>query len=110
MVSRFARTGLGLSPSLSKAKDWTGPDLQTLGILFSPETPRLIHVHQLKDIMHCDHGVKEIQEISNISATTHVLTGVQRRDMTGEDDGLRSRNTARSYGIGRYKSWEQISM
>jgi len=42
------------------------------GIFFSPETPRLIHVHQLEDIMYCDHGVKEIQEVSNISAATHV--------------------------------------
>ena len=42
------------------------------GILFSPEIPRLIRVHQLEDIMHCDHGVKEIQEVTNISAATHV--------------------------------------
>ena len=42
------------------------------GIFFSPETPRLIRVHQLEDIIYCDHGVKEIQEISNILAATHV--------------------------------------
>ena len=30
MVFRFARTSLGLGPSLLRPKDWTGPDLQTL--------------------------------------------------------------------------------
>jgi len=51
MVSRFVKTGLSLGPSLSKAKDQTGLDLQTLGtagLLYSCKVmPRANHPSEI---------------------------------------------------------------